>query len=275
MFQNRNLYIATKHKKEGVIQPIFESNFGLSCFVPENFDSDVLGTFSTEIERTLSPVDAAREKCRIVASTYKADLVIASEGSFGAHPIVGFIPLDEEILMVLDFKNNLEIKVVERSVKTNFNSQEITGVNELFDFAYKARFPSHGIILKGNCEGKYNYFKGIVDHRILVNRFHTLKKTSENISVETDMRAMYNPTRMEVIRQAALKLAEKIKTYCPKCSSPGFGAERSVTGLKCSLPTRSTKAHVCQCQKCNYEEEINFPNTKHAEDPMYCDFCNP
>ena len=148
----------------------------------------------------------------------------------------------------------------------------------MLDFANKTGFPSHGIILKGICEGKYNYFKGIVDHRILVNCFQILKKTSENVSVETDMRAMYNPTRMEVIRLAALKLAKKIKTYCPKCSSPGFGAERSVAGLKCSqcsLPTKSTKAHIYECQKCNYEEEINFPNSKQTEDPMYCDFCNP
>lgn len=278
MFQNRRLYIATKHKKEEVIQPIFESSFGLSCFVPEKFDSDELGTFSGEIERTLSPLDAAREKCKRVANTYKADLVIASEGSFGPHPEVGFIPLEEELLLLVDFKNSLEVKIIERSVKTNFASAEVNSENELLEFATNVGFPSHGLILKSRIAGKDKFFKGIINQRRLLNCFKIIKKQTNSVTIETDMRAMYNPTRMEVIKQAAFKLAEKVKTCCPNCSTPGFGAERSIAGLKCaqcSLPTRSTKAHVYQCQKCNHEEEVNFVGDKETEDPTFCDFCNP
>jgi hypothetical protein len=278
MFGNRTLFIATKHKKEEVIQPVFESYFLVNCAVPENFDSDVLGTFSGEVERTLSPVEAAREKCQLVIKKNNADLVIASEGSFYPHPLTGFIPLDEEILMFLDTKNDLEIKVVERSIKTNFCREQLNHVNDLLKFAEKAGFPSHGLILKGNVNGRDKYFKGIVDHRILMTCFNELKKITDAIYVETDMRALFNPTRMQVIKQGALKLADKIKSQCPKCTSPGFGAEKSITGLKCSqcsLPTKSVRAHVYQCQKCFYEQEIELSNNKKEEDPMYCDFCNP
>lgn len=278
MFRNRNLLIATKHKKEEVIQPVFESYFGVSCFVPKDFDSDVLGTFSGEVERKLSPIDTAREKCRIVAKNYNADLVIASEGSFGMHPIVGFVPLEEEVLLLTDIKNGLEIKIIERSVKTNFSSREVSDASELLEFAHKAGFPSHGLILKSKVAGKDKFFKGIVNHRILLNCFQALRKRSNTVVIETDMRAMYNPTRMEVIKQGAIKLAQKIRSCCPKCSAPGFGAEKSVPGLacsQCSLPTKSIRSHVYQCAHCKYEEEKSFPNGLKTEDPMYCDFCNP
>jgi hypothetical protein len=39
--------------------------------------------------------------------------------------------------------------------------------------------------------------------------------------VETDMRAMYNPSRMTVIQNATKK--EKINSCCPHCNIPGFG----------------------------------------------------
>ena len=51
MFEGRRLLIATKHKKEQVIAPILEEGLGVQCFVPENYDSDIFGTFSGEIDR--------------------------------------------------------------------------------------------------------------------------------------------------------------------------------------------------------------------------------
>lgn len=278
MFERRTLFIATKHKKEEVIQPIFESNFAMKCVVPENFDSDVLGTFSGEIERSLSPIAAAREKCLSVAKKYNCDLVIANEGSFFPDPITGFLPLNEEVVMLTDLKNGLEIKIVERSMKTNFRSEEVTNVNDLLKFATAVSFPSHGVILKAKLKGKNKFVKGIVNYNYLINCFQSMKKRTDSMIVETDMRAMFNPTRMKVIKQAALKLSTKIKTCCPNCSTPGFGAESAVPGLKCShcsMPTKSIKAYIFSCQKCRYQEEVGLPNRKRAEDPMYCDFCNP
>jgi len=278
MFQNRRLFIATNHRKEEVIQPIFESKLKVQCVVPEDFDSDSLGTFSGEIERLLSPIETARKKCEIVAEKYNADLVIASEGSFGPHPLFGLVPMDEEILLFMDLKNKLEIKHAERTIKTNFCSEQIETVHDLMRFAEKVGFPSHGLILKGKINGKEKYFKGIVDDRMLINYFLTFKRRKDTITVETDMRAMFNPTRMEVIQQAAINLAKKINNLCPNCSSPGFGAERSVSGLECSqcsLPTRSIKAHIFHCHQCSFEKEFELTSHKKTEDPMYCDFCNP
>ena len=55
MFEGRNLLIATKHRKETVIAPLFSDAFGVHCFISDEFDTDSLGTFSGEIARKKKP----------------------------------------------------------------------------------------------------------------------------------------------------------------------------------------------------------------------------
>ena len=96
--------------------------------------------------------------------------------------------------------------------------------------------------------------------------------------VETDMRAMYNPTRMRVIEKATKKLADKIKTSCSVCETPGFGITEVRTGLPCQIcnyPTKSTLSYRYSCLKCSYSREEKYPDGKFTEDPMWCDLCNP
>lgn len=278
MFQNRTLYIATKHGKEEAIGPVFAEAFELRFIVPPELDTDALGTFSGEVERHLSPEEAAREKCRMVAAEYGADLVIASEGSFGPHPVLGFVPVDAELLMLKDLKNDLEISVTELSLSVNFGSTEVASCAELLAFAARFKFPSHGLILKGHERGRLLCFKGITDEAALIHYFGVLKRRCSKVLVETDMRALFNPTRMEVIGQAAQKLAARVKCLCPACQKPGFGVVKAIPGLPCSecgLPTRSVKVHLLQCQPCGHREEVLYPNGNQFEEPMYCDFCNP
>jgi hypothetical protein len=40
---------------------LLEQNLGVICFVNENFDTDLLGTFTGEIERKLDPIATARQ----------------------------------------------------------------------------------------------------------------------------------------------------------------------------------------------------------------------
>ncbi|MEO8416380.1 MAG: DUF6671 family protein [Ginsengibacter sp.] len=88
MFENRILVIATKHKKEKIIAPLFEAAFGIKCFAPENFDTGSLGTFTGEIERKEDPITTMRNKCLQAMQISNFDLGVASEGSFGPHPTV-------------------------------------------------------------------------------------------------------------------------------------------------------------------------------------------
>ena len=120
MFQDRKLIIVTKHEKEKAIAPFLEKSLGVSCFVNENFDTDILGTFTGEIERELDPIATARQKCLMAMELTNCDLGIASEGSFGPHPTIFFVSADDEFLIFIDKKNNLEIIARELSTATNF-----------------------------------------------------------------------------------------------------------------------------------------------------------
>lgn len=278
MFKNRTLVIATMHKKELVLAPILESELAVNCILPENFNSDQWGTFSGEIERELDPLETARQKCLKAMELSGCDLGIASEGSFGPHPSLFFIHADDEFLMLIDSKNSIEIVCRELSTKTNFNSKAIQTEKELLDFASKIGFPSHGLILKGLKDDNSIIHKGIIHQDELIQVFNDLKQQSLMVHVETDMRAMYNPTRMSVIKVLAQKLIKKVQSTCPKCELPGFDITDFRAGLPCSLcgmPTKSTIAHLSVCCGCGFTKEDLYPNGKTTEDPMYCDRCNP
>lgn len=278
MFKGRSLLIATKHEKEQIISPIFEKELGVICFVPDHFDTDVLGTFTGEVERKFDPVTTAKQKCTLAMDQANADIAIASEGSFGPHPSIFFVNADEEFLVFIDKKNDLEIIVKELSTTTNFNASEIRSLRALKEFANKVGFPSHGLILRQSKNDFKTIYKGITTWIKLIEAYNHLINHSDTVYVETDMRAMYNPTRRNVIQAATHKLVEKIKTTCPACKTPGFGITSVKEGLPCSAckaPTRSILSHLYSCQKCNYQDSKDYPYDKTEEDPMYCDQCNP
>jgi hypothetical protein len=207
-----------------------------------------------------------------------ADLAVASEGSFGPHPQVYMIPANEEFLILIDKVNQLEIIVRELSTSTNFSGQLVNSFKSLKQFAASVSFPSHALVLKDQREGAKDVLKGIQDEALLQNEFERMLKKYNQVYVETDMRAMYNPMRMEVIAAAAEKLVDRVNQRCPACGTPGYDVIKVVSGLPCaacSSPTRSPLSCIYGCQKCAFEQEVFFPNKKEKEDAMYCDYCNP
>lgn len=278
MFKNRKLLIATKHHKERVIAPLFEKSLAVSCFISEEFDTDSLGTFSGEILRSSDALVTLRKKCILSMEKNHCDLVIASEGSFGEHPTVFFAKANDELMMLMDTKNKLEIIVREVSMKTNLNATLITSEAELESFAQQVGFPSHGLIVKPNEINYTKIFKGITELKELKRHFHNIKNEYGSVYVETDMRANFNPTRMEVIEKAAVKLLNAVKSLCLKCKAPGFIVTKVLSGLPCSwcnCPTNSTLSYLYSCKKCEFTNELLYPHEKTKEDPAYCNFCNP
>jgi len=278
MFQNRKLLIATKHQKERVISPILESEIGVTCFVDETFDTDILGTFTGEVERELDPISTVREKCLRAMKMNNCDLGIASEGSFGSHPSMFFVSADDELLIFIDTLNSIEVIARELSTSTNFDGKQIQTPKELFEFAEQIGFPTHGLILRKSKDENIDIHKGIIDIETLKKSFEDIYSKYNSVYVETDMRAMFNPTRMSVIEKATQKLVQKIKSTCPQCQMPGFGITDAKKGLKCSLcgsPTNSILSYIHICQHCQFTKEEMFPHNKTTEDPTYCDYCNP
>jgi hypothetical protein len=223
-------------------------------------------------------LDTLRSKCERAYEESGTDLVLASEGSFGAHPVLAFCQADEEFLMLKDFRNDLEIVAKTISTQTNLSNKRIHNLEELLSFSHEIGFPSHALILKPLENGLDGLVKGINDESELIRVFKLLNSQYESVYAETDMRAMFNPTRMIVIEEAAHKLVEIVNSCCPECSTPGFWVSKTNSGLRCSqcgLPTKSILSLEKVCKKCDYTELVKYPNEKEYEDPTYCDICNP
>ena len=278
MFQGRKLLVATKHQKELIIGPVLEKVLGVGIQLAQNIDTDTFGTFSGEIKRLDDALSTARQKCNAALTNTHYDLAIASEGSFGAHPTLFFSQVNEELVLLVDKKNNREYFERVVSLATNSNQADISNEEQLIAFAKHAQFPSHALILRKSVADFTEIYKGITDWDELIKIFHHIKKFSATVSVETDMRSMFNPMRQAVIKQATVQLAKRLSNDCPSCNSPGFGVVSNVSGLPCKacgLPTSATLKQVTTCSFCSFSTNILFPNNKMHEDPMYCNFCNP
>lgn len=277
-FAGRKIVIASKHGKEHVLQPLLEKQLHLEVIVPNDLDTDILGTFTGEVDRLLDPLSALRRKCEMAMNQYGVDLAIASEGSFGPHPAIFFVQADEELLMLKDLKNNIEIVAREVSTSTNFNAIDTDSIDALIDFANIVGFPEHALMLNGADKSDVEFIKGIQHEELLFQSFNKLRSKFLKVHVQTDMRAMFNPTRMRVIARAAEKLMDKILNCCPNCQFPGFDITQIIRGLpccNCGAPTNSIQFLRYQCQDCQYQIFKNNPDQKNCEDPMYCDICNP
>ena len=274
----REMVIATMHGKEAVLAPLMERNFGVVCKVPDNFDTDIFGTFSGERLRENSPYETARLKCLAAMEQTGTDLGLASEGSFGPHPEFGFISINEEFLVLIDKKKEWEITVKKVNTDTNLAGEYIETEEQLLEAAKRMGFPSHGLILREENGQTKKMVKGICDQDQLLRAFGDFKLLNQKVWIETDMRAMFNPKRMNVIEMAGMELVSRMNTYCEKCDTPGFGPVRAGSGLPCKacrFPTASILFLDRLCAQCGHSDKLYYPNGVKFEDPQYCAYCNP
>ncbi|MBW4557449.1 MAG: hypothetical protein KME59_16205 [Trichormus sp. ATA11-4-KO1] len=282
LFTNRIAVLATMHQKERAIAPILEAELGIQVIVPENFNTDAFGTFTREIKRPGTQIAAAKLKAEKALKLTGETLVIASEGSFAPHPNIPFISSNREIVILLDKKHNLEIIGEEFSLETNHNHLVVENVEQAFEFAHKIGFPAHGLVVMFSEYPQCNQqaIKGIITTEQLVEAVNFVLENSPTgrAHLETDMRAMYNPTRMNNIAKATEDLVRKIKSLCPKCSTPGFAITQKIPGLPCAVcysPTLLTLTVIYQCQKCGFSQKKPFPHESQYADPAQCMYCNP
>ncbi|WP_434685939.1 DUF6671 family protein [Pseudanabaena minima] len=278
-FTNRLAVIATMHRKELAIAPVLEVSLGVKITVAQDFDSDRFGTFTRDIERTANQIETAKIKAEKALEISDADLAIASEGSFFPHPIFG-IAYNRELVLLLDKKHDFTVYGESLSADTNFRHQEISSYEQAYEFALKIGFPDHAVVLIPDAQtsAKESIYKGINSEDLLKESVHKLLRQSPQIHIETDMRALYNPTRMKNITKATEDLVRKLQQLCPNCNFVNFDVVKRIKGLPCELcrlPTRATRANVYRCDRCLFQQEVLFPDKIQLADPMYCSYCNP
>lgn len=277
MYSNIELILASKHKKELAIQKQFEDAFQAKIFVPSDYDTDRFGTFTGEIERQGTPYETVIAKAKEAGKAYGFDYAIANEGSFGPHPTICFSPGDVELMAFVDFRNDIVVVESEITTETNYAHLDITILDEYEKFLENIKFGSHGLILRA-LDNNNIIAKGINQIDDLCNLLKLNFQQYQTIRLETDMRAMMNPTRMKVINKLASKLVDRLRTNCKKCSMPGFG-ELSVSGRllceDCGSETEVYLHRVFQCVKCEHQEHFPRVDGLTQLDSKYCPYCNP
>jgi hypothetical protein len=278
IFSNRSVSLLTKHGKEKVIADVLNTQVGCLVQQTDAYDTDLLGTFTQETPRYGSQLDAVRKKAAIGMDLLKLDLGIANEGAFVNDPHSGMIPWNNELLLLVDQKHQLEITGFSSAPAQNDNTC-LSHWEELEKFADNALFPSHYLVIKPTDEYHPQSKKGIKDLAELKAAFEWAKGLSSKgvVYVENDLRAFANPTRMENIRKAAIDLANKMNSPCPQCQTPGFWIKDVKRGLPCNacgLATDQEIAKVWGCLKCDHELTEGMKLFKLA-DPSKCHHCNP
>lgn len=278
-YSGKKVLLASMHKKEIAVKPPFSELVGCEIIVSEKLDTDQFGTFSGEISRDLSAYETLRKKAVFAAEIYDLDYVISSEGSFGPHPGYPFINADTEMLLFYDRVRNLFITDYEISTDTNHSELEIAAnsiyTDEYFKWLEQIKFPSHGLIVKA---GSIIIQKGICSTNALENAISEGFRQHRQLILETDMRAMMNPSRMNVINTLAYKLAKRVASTCVQCGTPGFPNNIKSGHLYCGLCFQETKVPKfidMKCLKCDYLEQKEINPEKQFADPQYCDYCNP
>ena len=279
---NRVAVLATMHQKEQVMAPILERELGVKILVQMDLDTDSFGTFTREVKRLGTQIEAVRLKATKALEIAGETLAFASEGTFGPHPGMPYLPANREIVILLDIANHLEVIGEHFSVETNYSHQLVSSVEEAKIFGHKVGFPAHALVVITGDSATSNgeIVKGIVTEKQLFDAVSAAinKSSSGKVHVETDMRAMYNPTRMKNIENATLDLVKKFHQFCPECGWPGFEVAERKIGLLCGLchfPTQLVRSQIYQCQNCSYTKEELFPNGREAADPSQCQYCNP
>jgi hypothetical protein len=278
IFSNRCASVLTKHGKETVINEVLSSATGLQVQLTSDYDTDLLGTFTLEMPRHGSQLDAVRKKAQIGMDLLRTDLGIANEGAFVADPYAGMLPWNNELVILIDQKYQLEMTGFSSASAQNAHAY-VHHWEELEKFAQTALFPSHYLVIKPTDEYHPQSIKNISDTKQLKNAFEWALALSSKgvVYVENDLRAFANPTRMENIRKATVDLANKMNSICPACQMPGYWIQDVQRGLPCNacgMPTDQEVAKIWACLKCDHSDKEGMKVLRFAN-PSQCQHCNP
>jgi hypothetical protein len=237
-YQNQAVAFATMHGKEEAVAKAFARHLAASITVPVGIDTDALGTFTGEVPRAGTIVEAARAKALLAIKLTGLRCGLGSEGSFGPHPYIPFIPRDIEVLLFVDQENDIEIHETLMTHRTNYQNITCRPGEDISDFLKSIRFPQHAVVVTPSAPTTEMLpIKGVNSVADLNEAILSASHASSDRAVEivTDMRAHLNPTRMAVIRALATGDASLERVL----AAVGGADPRLVNKLLAKMPARS------------------------------------
>jgi len=278
-YQGKSAVISTKHGKGALVAPVFAKILEVSV-TEIAVDTDLLGTFSGEVERVGTPIEVAIRKAKIGMEAAGAQLGLASEGLVGPDPTMPFLNSNIEVMVFIDSNLGLEISQVYRSFEITTGRKLVAGADEeISDFLEKAGFPKHKLIVRSTNTPMQFCEKGIGSEaqlRAVLQRAFQVAQGQE-IVIESDLRANCSPSRARNIAHVAKLLAERISATCPICTTPGWGVVGYENGVHCELCKREVsevaKSEKLGCAKCSHHATGKL--LREMVGPGECQWCNP
>lgn len=276
-YEHERFHLLTQHGKERVLAPLFVERLGAALERVQGFDTDTLGTFTRDVPRAGSQVEAARAKARVALERSGGTLGIGSEGAFVPGPL-GLGSVNLEVVLLLDATRSIEVVGWARAPGLHVHGTA-RSLHELEDIARRAGFPEHGLVLRPDGPDGPCTHKGLRSWDELASGFHAVLRAAARgaVFVENDLRAHQHPSRMATVGLAGLDLVARLATLCPACSTPGFGRAGTRGTLPCACcgaPTPLPAADWYACVRCDFGEERAGAHGTTA-DPGSCEHCNP
>lgn len=277
-YAGQTVAFLTQHGKERLVGPVLEAALGCRVERVSGVDTDTLGTFTREVPRAGTQLDAARRKAQLGLERSGGTLALGSEGAFGPDPVSGLLPWNVEVLLFLDAARGLEVVGVAQGPASQAHQLVHTWA-EGEAFARRVGFPEHQLVVRPLHAEHPALRKDLATWGALEAAFVTAHDAGGGpVFLEVDGRAHANATRREVIRAAAEDLAARLRSACPACGSPGFWVHERASGLpcaECGTPTRETLAEVFACPACPHRETRPRSDGRREAEPGRCDVCNP
>ena len=270
--------LLTQHGKESLLAPLLGQSLGWAVERVDGFDTDTLGTFTREVDRPGSQLEAARTKARTGMALAGCQRGLASEGAFMPDPLSGLFPWNVELLVAVDDVLGDEVVGMAQGPACN-QTGHASDWRSAERLAQDAGFPQHWLVVRPNGDNDPRAIKGVNSWPALRAAFDAAQAQSAQgvVWLESDLRAMANPSRQGLIVQAGLDLARRWQSACPQCAAPGFWPVSAIQGLPCAAcgsPTRERLGERWACVRCTHTENKRVtPGTK--ADPARCDRCNP
>lgn len=273
-YESQVFALLTQHGKERIVAPLFDDVLKAHVRVVSGFDTDTLGTFTRDVPRRGTQLDAARRKARLAIERSGLTLGIGSEGAV-APLVIGSWGV--ELVVVLDAARELEVIGRAEGPARHVNAM-LDSEAALRAFADRHDFPHHGLVLRPDSRDDPRVEKDIDSWEALGDAWLTTieRSSTGRVFAETDLRAHRNPTRRALIGEVIRDVVTRLATECPACATPGFGRLHTKPGLPCrdcGHPTSLTLSELLACSKC--DQRVERPSPIVAGDPLWCDRCNP
>ncbi len=265
---------ATMHGKERLAREAFHDVLGARVLAPAGLDTDAFGSFSGEVPRTRSPLDTARAKARLALRRSNASAALASEGSFRSD--FGWLTRHQELLVFVDDVRRIELIEVFTGQIDLPPAREVKTGERAVAFAEAMGFPRQGVMVHADRAQGTAVAKELRTPAALAQHVNRLAREGASLTITPDYRAHRSPARSEVIARLCARMAQRLATPCPACTTPGYGRTDVRRGLPCQAcgePTSLPLADVHGCAACDATHLV--PRVPEHAEPRWCDRCNP